>query len=89
MALGADRASILRIVLRDAAGMCAMGIALGTMLALALGRYVESQLYGIRSSDITILAGAAAVLVAVALASGWLPASRASRVDPMRALRTE
>jgi predicted permease len=89
MALGADRASIFRIVLRGAAGMCAIGIALGTVLALALGRYVESQLYGIESSDFTTLGAAASVLMAVAFASGWLPASRASRVDPMRALRSE
>jgi predicted permease len=89
MALGADRAAIFRIVLRGAAGMCGVGIALGAVLALAVGRYVESQLYGIGSSDLTTLGAAAAVLVAVAFASGWLPASRASRVDPMRALRTE
>jgi ABC-type antimicrobial peptide transport system permease subunit len=89
MALGADRAAILRSVLRGAAGMCGIGIGLGTVLALALGRYVESQLYGIGSYDFATLGGAAAVLVVVAFMSGWLPASRASRVDPMRALRAE
>jgi putative ABC transport system permease protein len=89
MALGADRAVIFRIVLRGAAGMCGIGIGLGTVLALALGRYVESQLYGIGSHDLATLGGAAAVLVVVAFISGWLPASRASRVDPMRALRAE
>lgn len=55
----------------------------------ALGRYVESQLYGISSGDSPTLAGAAGVLMAVVLASGWLPARRASRVDPMLALRHE
>jgi ABC-type antimicrobial peptide transport system permease subunit len=77
------------MILRSAAGMAAIGIGLGAVLALALGRYVESQLYGIRGADFVTLAGAAGVLVAVVLASGWLPARRASRVDPMVALRYE
>jgi putative ABC transport system permease protein len=89
MALGADRRTVLRMVLRGAAGMSAVGIALGTVLALALGGYVESQLYGIRSRDLATLAGAAGVLMAVVLVSGWLPARRASRVDPTLALRHE
>jgi ABC-type antimicrobial peptide transport system permease subunit len=69
--------------------MAAIGIGLGAVLVLALGRYVESQLYGIRGADLVTLAGAGAVLVAVVLTSGWLPARRASRVDPMVALRYE
>jgi predicted permease len=89
MALGADRAAILRLVLRAAAAMAGIGIAVGAIVALALGRYVESQLYGIASGDLATLVGAAAVLMAVVLVSGWLPARRASRVDPMLALRTE
>jgi ABC-type antimicrobial peptide transport system permease subunit len=89
MALGADRRAVLWMVLRGAAGMAAIGIGLGAALALALGRYVESQLYGIRGGDVVTLGSAAAVLVAVVLVSGWLPARRASRVDPMLALRDE
>jgi hypothetical protein len=69
--------------------LTAAGIGLGAVLALTLGRYVESQLYGIRGADLVTLAGAAGVLVALVLASGWLPARRASRVDPMVALRYE
>jgi ABC-type antimicrobial peptide transport system permease subunit len=69
--------------------MCGIGMALGSVLALALGRYVQSQLYGIPRSDLATVGGAACVLVTVALASGWLPALHASRVDPLRALRTE
>jgi predicted permease len=89
MALGADRGAVLRMVLRGAAGMSAIGICLGAVLALALGRYVESQLYGVRGGDLLTLGGAAGVLLAVVILSGWLPARRASRVDPMLALRYE
>lgn len=77
------------MVLRGAAGMAAIGIGLGAVLALALARSVESQLYGIPSGDLATLGGAAAVLAVVVLASAWLPARRASRVDPMLALRYE
>jgi ABC-type antimicrobial peptide transport system permease subunit len=69
--------------------MSMIGIGLGTALALALGHYVESQLYGIRAGDLGTLFGAAGVLAAMVLVSGWLPARRASRVDPMLALRSE
>jgi ABC-type antimicrobial peptide transport system permease subunit len=89
MALGADRGAVLRMILRSAAGMAAIGIGVGAALALVLGRYVESQLYGVRGGDVATLAAGAAVLAAVVLASGWWPARRASRVDPMRALRHE
>jgi predicted permease len=89
IALGADRRAVVQMILRGAAAMAAIGIGLGAVLVLALGRYVESQLYGIRGADLVTLAGAGAVLVAVVLTSGWLPARRASRVDPMVALRYE
>jgi predicted permease len=89
MALGADRGTVLRMVLGGAAGMVAIGICIGIVLALALGRYVESQLYGVHGRDLATLGAAVGVLAIVALASGWLPARRASRVDPMLALRYE
>jgi macrolide transport system ATP-binding/permease protein len=89
MALGAERAVILRMVLRDVATMALAGIGVGVALSLALARYVESQLYGVPARDILTMGTAAIVLAAVALAAGWLPARRASRVDPMLALRQE
>jgi predicted permease len=89
MALGAERGAVLRMVLRDVAAMAVAGIVVGIALSLGLGRYVESQLYGVPPRDLLTLAAAASVLAAVALASGWLPAQRASRVNPVRALRQE
>jgi ABC-type antimicrobial peptide transport system permease subunit len=89
MALGAERGTVLRMVLRDVAVMAAVGIVAGTALTLGLARYLESQLYGVAAHDALTMGGAAAALAAVALASGWLPARRASRVEPVRALRQE
>jgi len=89
MALGAARSTVLRMVLRGVAGMAAIGICAGAVLSIALARYVESQLYGVRGRDLATLGAATAVLVVVALASGWLPARKASQVDPMLALRQD
>jgi predicted permease len=89
MALGADRRDVRRMILRGAAGMAAIGIGLGGMLAFALGRYVESQLYGVSGRDLLTLGAAALLLLLVIMVSGWLPAQRASRVDPLVALREE
>jgi predicted permease len=89
IALGAERMAVIRMVLRDVAGMAGAGIALGVASSFGLARYVESQLYGVPLHDSTTFVAAALVLGAVALASGWLPARRASRVDPVRALRQE
>jgi len=89
MALGAERAAVVRMVLRDVAMMAVVGIGVGVALSLGLARYVESQLYGVPARDSLTVGVAAAVLVTVALASGWLPARRASRVNPTIALRQE
>ena len=89
LALGATRSTVLRMVLRDVGGIAAVGVGAGTVLSLALVRYVEAQLYGVRGLDVATLGAAAAVLSFVALASGWLPARWASRVDPAVTLRHE
>jgi predicted permease len=89
MALGAERGAVLRMVLRGVAGMAAAGILAGAVLSLIFARYVEAQLYGVQSRDPATLGAAAGVLVAAALASAWLPALKASRVDPVLALRQE
>ncbi len=87
MAIGADRATVLRLVLREAATLLGVGLALGLGLSAAAGRAVASLLFGLSPIDGPAFAGAAATLVIVALAASYLPARRASRLNPSVALR--
>jgi putative ABC transport system permease protein len=89
MALGATRADVSRMVLRDAFGMVAAGLLVGVPAALWAGRIAASLLEGLRVGVGPSLALGAAVLVCVALAAAWAPALWAARVDPMEALRHE
>jgi len=89
MALGANRGDVLALVLRGALLQLGLGLAVGIPVALAGGRLLASQLYGVKSHDPAILALAAAILAGCALFAGWVPAQRASSIDPMQALRTE
>jgi predicted permease len=89
MALGANRGSVLSLVLRGALLQLGIGLAIGIPLALASGRLMASQLYGVKSYDPLIVALAALILAACALFAGFVPAQRAASIDPMRALRTE
>jgi predicted permease len=89
MALGAQATQMQRLVLGEASWLALVGIATGLCAALLLTRYVKSMLYGLTPTDPWILTGAAILLLAVALLAGFGPAQRASRVEPMEALRHE
>jgi predicted permease len=89
MALGAERRNVMTMVLRDVAVLSAVGIALGLPAGYGVGRLVESQLYGLSARDPLTFAAATSALLLAALIAGYLPARRATRVDPMVALRYE
>ena len=89
MALGAQPASILRLVLGDGFELAAAGIALGLAASYVLTRLMATMLFGVAPTDPLTFAAVALVLIAIALLACWLPARRAMRVDPMVALRHE
>ncbi len=89
MALGAQRGNVVNLILREVLWMTLAGIALGTAAAVAASRLISGLLFGVPPSDLATIAAAAAVLLGVALFAGYLPARRASRIDPMTALRCE
>ena len=89
MALGAGRGDVLRLVLRQGVWLVAVGIALGAGVELSLAHLMKSLLYGVRPTDPVTLAAVAALLGGASLLASWLPARRAARIDPLRALREE
>ncbi len=89
MALGASRSSVLWVVLRRALILMAIGGAIGTAGALAVTRVMTGLLYEVRPTDAISFAGSAALLAVLAVLGGVVPAWRATRVDPLKALRTE
>jgi predicted permease len=89
LALGAAPTSLRLMVLKQVGWMAAIGIGIGVVAALALGRVAETLLFGLSARDPAVLAGAAAVLAAVVLAASYVPTRRASTIAPMEALRHE
>jgi putative ABC transport system permease protein len=89
MALGAEARDILRLVVGRGLGLTLGGLAAGMLLSLGLGRFVAGLLYEVKPTDPAVFAASAFGFAAVALAASALPALRASRTDPMRALHTE
>jgi predicted permease len=89
MALGAVPGDVVWLVMREVLMLVGGGIVLGLVAASALGRLIASQLYGVTANDPLTIAGAAGLLLAVALLAGYLPARRATRVNPVLALRYE
>jgi ABC-type antimicrobial peptide transport system permease subunit len=89
MALGASGRQVRRQVLGSTFRLALMGIGLGTLAAIPVVRVMAALLYGTTPSDPIAYAGAVGILLTVALIAGYLPALRASRIDPMSALRAE
>jgi predicted permease len=89
MALGAEGSAVRRMVVAQGMRLAAIGLAIGLAASFGLARLIESFLFGVTTRDPWVFAGVPAVLATVALAAVWLPAIRASRVDPMEALRYE
>jgi predicted permease len=89
MALGAATGDVVWLVMKDVLILAGIGIAVGLPAALALTRLVKSQLYGIQPNDTVTIVASTLGIACVALLAGYLPARKASRVDPMRALRWE
>lgn len=87
MALGAQRLDVLRMVLKDGARMTLTGIVLGVIGALALTRLMRTMLYGVRPTDPLTFVSVAALLGAIAMLACYVPARRATKVDPVEALR--
>jgi ABC-type antimicrobial peptide transport system permease subunit len=89
MSLGAQPGDVLRLVIRRGMALTAIGIALGLAGAFGLTRVMENLLYGIHATDPATFMGVTVILGAVTLLAGYLPARRATRVDPLVALREE
>jgi putative ABC transport system permease protein len=89
VALGAQRADVLRLVVGQGLRLVALGLALGLMTALALTRLMKKLLFEISATDPATFAGVALLLALAALLACYIPARRATKVDPMIALRCE
>jgi len=90
VALGADAHSVLWLIMREVLMLASVGIALGIPLAFALERIVQSRLFGVAGANVVLfLAGASLALLAAAAIAGLLPARRATKIDPIVALRYE
>jgi len=89
MALGAERRHVLWLVLGETARLGFTGVVIGLLLAMAAGRFVSSLLFGVTPYDPPAILVAAAAMIAVALVAGYVPALRATRIDPLLALRRE
>ena len=89
MALGAERPRLIWMILREVLMLSTVGLAIGLPIALAASDVVKSFLFGMKPHDPLALSLAAVILLATAAMAGWGPAWRASRIDPMQALRQE
>jgi ABC-type antimicrobial peptide transport system permease subunit len=89
MALGAGRGNVLRLMLKQGLMLTGLGLALGLLAAALLTRLIQTLLYGVGTTDPLTFGLVALLLASVALLACWIPARRATKVDPMIALRYE
>ena len=89
MALGATRSNVIQMVLRQAVLLLAIGVAIGIVAAVSAGSVLRSFLYGVVPYDATTIVGVCVLLLACGLLASYIPARRASRIDPIKALRWE
>jgi ABC-type antimicrobial peptide transport system permease subunit len=89
MALGAKRGAVVWMVMKEVVLLLGLGLAVGVPAAIGLGRFMASQLFGVKANDPWVVCFAIGVLSLIAALAGLVPAQRASRVDPLIALRYE
>ena len=89
MALGATRFNVLRMILRQAVLLLGIGVVIGVVAAFAMGSMLRSFLYGVAPYDASTMVSVSLLLLACGLLASYIPARRASRIEPMKALRWE
>ena len=89
VALGADRGKVVMLIIRSGLGLVAVGVVFGLAVAIALTRLLEGFLFGVAATDLFTFAAVALLFVATAVVANYLPARRAARLDPVRALRSD
>jgi putative ABC transport system permease protein len=87
IALGARRNDVIRLVLGNAAKLAAVGLSMGFILSLLLSRWLAKAIFGVSATDLQTFSWVSVLMAIAALAAGYIPARRATRVDPMAALR--